>query len=285
MKPRVKYLAIYHHRNKYPVAVMCQFFGVSRSGYYGYISHMDKPERDEPLSKIIAECQERCGKTYGCRRIQIWLKKTKNLSLNLKTVLRVMNKYGLLSDIRRRRKYRHMGEQLHKYENLLNRQFQADRPNAKWVTDISYIHTAQGVLYLSMIRDLYDNSIVAYKTGTEQTVNLVLNTIKAAIQKEAVTAEVQLHSDQGFQYTSQGYFDLTKDYGITPSMSRRGNCYDNAMAENFFGILKTECIYRHKLKLFDEARQMIDDYIYFYNNERIQLKTKLTPLEKRRQLA
>ena len=96
---------------------------------------------------------------------------------------------------------------------------------------------------------------------------------------------MQLHSDQGFQYTSQGYFDLTKEYGITPSMSRRGNCYDNAMAENFFGILKTECIYRHKPKTLDDARQLIDDYIYFYNYERIQLKTQLTPHEKRCQLA
>jgi transposase InsO family protein len=172
---------------------------------------------------------------------------------------------------------------VHKYENLLNRNFTADRPNAKWVTDISYIHTNQGVLYLSMIRDLYDNSIVAYKAGTEQTVNLVLNTIKAAVQKEAVAVELQLHSDQGFQYTSQGYFNLTKEYGITPSMSRRGNCYDNAMAENFFSILKAECIYRHKLKTFDEARHLIDEYIDFYNNERIQTKTCLTPLEKRRQ--
>jgi putative transposase len=90
---------------------------------------------------------------------------------------------------------------------------------------------------------------------------------------------------KGFNILPQDYFNLTKEYGITPSMSRRGNCYDNAMAENFFGILKTECIYRHKPKSFDEARQMIDDYIYFYNNERIQLKTKLTPIEKRRQLA
>ena len=264
---------------------MCKLFDVSHSGYYAYVGRIDKPARDEPLAKMIAQCQERCGKTYGCRRVQMWLEKNENLSINLKTVLRVMNKYNLLSDIRRRRKYHQMGEQLHKYENLLNRQFQADRPNAKWVTDISYIHTAQGVLYLSMIRDLYDNSIVAYKIGTEQTVNLVLNTIKAAVQKEEVTAELQLHSDQGLQYTSHGYFNLTKEYGITPSMSRRGNCYDNAMAENFFGILKTECIYRHKPKSFDEARQMIYDYIYFYNNERIQLKTKLTPLEKRRQLA
>ena len=196
-----------------------------------------------------------------------------------------MNKYGLLSEIRRRRKYKYMGQQIHKYENLLNRNFKADMPNAKWVTDISYIHTGQGVLYLSIIRDLYDSSIVAYKTGTEQTVNLVLNTIKAAVQKEAVAAELQLHSDQGFQYTSQGYFNLTKEYDITPSMSRRGNCYDNAMAENFFSILKTECIYRQKLKTFDEARHLIDEYIYFYNNERIQTKTSLTPLEKRRKAA
>lgn len=117
-----------------------------------------------------------------------------------------MKKYEVLAEIRRPRKWRQMGQQVHKYENLLNREFYADKPNTKLVTDISYIQTGQGVLYLSMIRDLYDNS------------------------------------DQGGQYTSQEYFDLTKRYGITPSMSRRGNCYDNAMAENFFSILKTERI-------------------------------------------
>ena len=172
-----------------------------------------------------------------------------------------------------------MGQQLHKYENLLNREFQADRPNHKCVTDISYIHTGQGVLYLSMIRDLYDNSIVAYKTGTTQTVNLVLDTIRLAMQNEKkVAAELQLHSDQGSQYTSQAYFDLTKEYGITPSMSRRGNCYDNAMAENFFSILKTECIYRHMPATLHEARTLIENYIYFYNHQRIQLKTGVAPL-------
>jgi transposase InsO family protein len=178
-----------------------------------------------------------------------------------------------------------MGQQIYTYQNLLNRNFTADRPNAKWVTDISYIQTREGVLYLSMIRDLYDNSIVAYKTGTEQTVNLVLNTIKAAMQKETIAVELQLHSDQGFQYTSQGYFNLTKEYGITPSMSRRGNCYDNAMAENFFSILKAECINRYRLKTYSEARELIDEYIDFYNNERIQIKTGLTPIEKRHQAA
>ena len=193
-----------------------------------------------------------------------------------------MQKYNLLSVVRRK-KYRNYGEYLHRYPNLLNRDFYAERPNQKWVTDISYIHTKQGVLYLSIIRDLFDNSIVAYKTGTEQNVNLVLNTIKSAMKKEKVTAKLQLHSDQGFQYTSYAYYSLTKDYGITPSMSRRGNPYDNALAENFFSILKTECIYRVKLQTFEEARLLIDKYIYFYNHQRIQLKTKLTPLELRSQ--
>ena len=111
----------------------------------------------------------------------------------------------------------------------------------------------------------------------------MLNTIKAAKRKEKVTAELQLHSDQGFQYTSQAYFKLTQQYGIIPSMSRRGNPYDNALAENFFSILKTECIYRAKIPTFAEARRLIDDFIYFYNHQRIQTKTKLTPLELRRQ--
>ena len=178
-----------------------------------------------------------------------------------------------------------MIELLHKHENLFNRDFRADSPNKKWVTDISYIHTREGVLYLSVTRDLYDLSIVSYKVGTEQTVNLVVNTIKASVKKEKVTGELQLHSDQGLQYTSKRYFNLTKGYGITASISRRGNCYDNAVVENFFGILKAECINRQKIENFKQTCQLIDEYIYFYSYERIQLKTKLTPYEKRCQFA
>ena len=274
-------MVIYRHKDKYSISEMCRFFSVSRSGYYGYVSRMDMPAKDSPLAEKIQECQDSCGKTYGYRRVHIWLERN-GIHHNPKTILRVMQKYNLLSVVRRKT-YRNYGQQLHKYPNLLNRNFHADKPNEKWVTDISYIKTSQGTLYLSVIRDLYDNSIVAYKTGTEQNVNLVLSTIKAAKRKEKVTAEVQLHSDQGFQYTSQAYFRLTQSYGITPSMSRRGNPYDNALAENFFSILKTECIYRAKLKTYEEARLLIGEYIHFYNNERIQLKTKLTPLEKRSQ--
>lgn len=282
VKAGIKYDIIYRHRAEYPVAVMCEFFGVSRSGYYAFVHRLGRPEKDAALAEVIAQQRERSFRTYGYRRMWLWLK-SQNIFCNPKTVLRIMKKYDLLSEIRRHRKWQQMGQQVHKYKNLLNREFHADKPNSKWVTDISYIHTKQGVLYLSMIRDLYDNSIVAYKTGTEQTVNLVLDTIRLAMkqQKKAVAAELQLHSDQGFQYTSQAYFNLTQAYGITPSMSRRGNPYDNAMAENFFSILKTECIYRQKPATFSEANEMINRYILFYNHERIQLKTGEAPLTRR----
>ena len=272
-------MVIYRHKDKYSISEMCRFFEVSRSGYYDYVKRMDVPAHDLPLAEKIRECQEHSHSTYGYRRVHIWLER-QGIHKNPKTVLRVMQKYNLLSEVRRK-KYHNYTNGIYKYPNHLARDFRADRPNEKWVTDISYIRTGQGFLYLSVIRDLYDNSIVAYKTGTKQNINLVLSTIRAAKRKEKVTGSLHLHSDQGFQYTSQAYFKLTQSYHITPSMSSRGNPYDNAMAENFFSILKTECIYRTKLRTYEEARLLIGEYIHFYNHERIQLKTKLTPLEKR----
>ena len=272
-------MVIYRHKEKYSISEMCRFFEVSRSGYYDYVKRMETPAWDLPLAEKIQECQEHSHSTYGYRRVHIWLER-QGIHKNPKTVLRVMQKYNLLSEVRRK-KYHNYTTGIYVYPNSLARNFHAERPNQKWVTDISYIKTGQGFLYLSVIRDLYDNSIVAYKTGTEQNINLVLSTIRAAKKKEKVTGSLHLHSDQGFQYTSQAYYSLTKSYHIIPSMSSRGNPYDNAMAENFFSILKTECIYRSKLKTYEEARLLIDEYIHFYNNERIQLKTKLTPLEKR----
>lgn len=258
---------------------MCQFFHVSRSGYYNFVRRIGRPEPDAGLGELLKEQQFHVRQTYGYRRMWLWLE-SQCIHRNPKTVLRIMKKYNTLAEIRRPRKWVNMGQQIHKYENLLDRNFHSERPNSKWVTDISYIHTGQGILYLSMIRDLYDNSIVAYKTATSQTVNLVLDTIRLAMRKEKkrVAGELHLHSDQGFQYTSQAYFDLTQAYGITPSMSRRGNCYDNAMAENFFSILKTECIYRQKIATVQQARELIDEFVYFYNHERIQSKTGVAPL-------
>ena len=145
VRARVKYQLIYRHQGEYPVAVMCRFLGVSRSGYYDFVKGMGRVERDAELFRLIQECQDKSDKTYGYRRVWKWLK-DREIKRNPKTVLRVMKKYGLLSEIRRKRKWVNLGQQVHKYANLLDRHFQAERPNAKWVTDISYIQTKEGVL-------------------------------------------------------------------------------------------------------------------------------------------
>ena len=139
--------------------------------------------RTQLLQKSLPSRESATSRTYGYRRMWPW-PKSRNIFCNPKTVLRIMKKHDLLSDIRRRRKWQQMGQQVHKYKNLPNREFHADKPNSKWVTDISCIHARQGVLYLSMIRELYGNRIVAYKTETQQTVNLVWDTIRLAMKRE-----------------------------------------------------------------------------------------------------
>ena len=142
MRASVKYLVIYRHKEKYSISEMCKFFEVSRSGYYDYVKRMELPDRDLLLAEQIQACQREVKQTYGYRRVQIWLER-QGIHRDPKTVLRVMQKYNLLSVVRRK-KYRHYGDCLHRYPNLLNRDFHADRPNQKWVTDISYIKTGQG---------------------------------------------------------------------------------------------------------------------------------------------
>lgn len=192
-----------------------------------------------------------------------------------------MKKYALLSVVRRRKRKISTGSENHRYPNLLGQDFAAARKNEKWVTDISYIHTFQGSLYLSVIQDLFDRSIVAYRLSPAPMTELVLETLQAAYQIEKVADGLILHSDQGAQYTSHAYFRLAQSYGIILSMSRRGNCYDNGVVENFFGTLKVESIYRKKPRTFTEAERIIDQYISFYNQERLQLKSGQTPLEVR----
>lgn len=262
---------------------MCVFLEVSRSAYYDWIKRKDKPSRDAKLTELIREGYIQSRQTYGYRRIKIWLKKMHDLVVNEKAIRRIMRKNDMQSVIRRKNRYKNRFATHHRYDNVLARDFKAGRPNEKWVTDITYIHTYQGVMYLSAIMDLYDSSIVSFKVQTNMRLSLVLDSIKDAVKKEKVAGGLTLHSDQGLQYTSHAYFTLTEQYGIKQSMSRRGNCWDNACMENFFGHLKEECLRFCKLKTFEEAREVIADYIDFYNNERIQLKTELTPFEKRYQ--
>jgi transposase InsO family protein len=233
--------------------------------------------------KLVLEAYLGSRKTYGYRRIQVWIQRHRGRTINHKAVLRLMNKLGIRSVARRRKVYRRSSDWVssYAYPNRLNQDFHAAQPNQKWVTDITQIYTHQGKLYLSVIKDLYDGFIIAHHTSLNNSVELVTRTLQIAKEKEVVTDGLALHSDHGDQYCSLPYYLLVQQYNFTPSMSRRGNCLDNAPIENFFSHLKEEAIYQVKLKTIQQAREVIADYIDFYNYERIQLKTKLTPFELR----
>jgi len=265
------------------VKAMCAFFGVSRGAYYGWVKRIEGPDMDATRKEMVRKAYQASHRTYGYRRVTWWIAQNCGVVINHKAVLRLMNQLGIRSVARKRKVFKKMSqlETYHSYPNLLNRDFTATRANQKWVTDVTYILTQEGWAYLSTIKDLYDNFIVAHQFGRENSVALVQQTLRKAKQKEKVTDGLILHSDQGQQYTSQAYYVLTAEYNITASMSRRGNCWDNAPMENFFGHLKEEAIRQYKSLSFEEATQIIDDYICFYNYERIQLKTRQTPYQVR----
>lgn len=232
--------------------------------------------------ELVEEAFMASRRIYGYRRIQIWIAQHKGVIINHKAVLRLMNKLGIRSQARKRNPFRLSMEnrRIHHYPHLLQRKFQADRPNQKWCTDITYVLTCTGWAYLSVIKDLFDGYIVAHYLSSRNDVTLVTKTLKQAHQKEMVTGTL-LHSDQGHQYSSHSYYVLTKDYKLIPSMSRKANCWDNAPIENFFSHLKEEALRQFPILSFEETKQVIDEYIYFYNYERIQLKTKQTPYQLR----
>jgi transposase InsO family protein len=263
---------------------MCEFFGVSRAAYYKWRKKQEQPDPNAERLQQVQAVYEASYKTYGYRRITIQLQDRQGLRINHKAVLRLMHKLGIRSLARRPNPYRKV-EALgtyHRYDNVLQRDFAAQKPNQKWVTDITYIRLQQGDwAYLSIIKDLFDGFIVGHVLHRHNAIALVTQTIQQAQASEKVTDGLILHSDQGTQYTSHAYHVLTTQSHITPSMSRRGNCWDNAPAENFFSHLKEEYLRHLPLPSFDQAKQFVDEYIHFYNYERIQLKTRQTPFETR----
>jgi len=276
---KVKYRVLNILSSKYALTKLCGFLEVKRSSYYKWLKRVEKGT-DEELFQQIAQVQQKSKKTYGYRRVKIALRRQTGQIHNHKKILRIMQKYNLLSVIRRKHRYK-VSPKVTKSDNVLNRNFIAESKNRKWVADISYICTAEGRLYLSAIKDCYDGSIVAYKYATAMTDSLVTRTIKNAMEKEQAATGLTIHSDRGAQYVSFAYHKLLKEYEITPSMSRAGTPIDNAPMESFFSILKTECIYLQKPQTIQAAKSLIDEFIDYYNNDRIQLASGLTPAEKR----
>lgn len=283
MIKNAKFCAIHQNAGQYPIESICELLGCSRSGFYAWRKRQYRQDPDTEIAEAIARCQKENRDTYGYRRVKIWLKREVGLVLNHKTVLRIMTKFGLQAEIRRKRRYKAHWERAFKADNILARDFEAEKINEKWVTDISYIRTEMGNCYLSAIKDLKDGYIVAHKLGRKNDMGIVAATLKKA-KKEAANGLI-LHSDQGTQYTSSVYFDLTQKYGILPSMSRPGTPLDNSPMESFFGTLKTECLYRQRLANFEEAEQIINDYVHYYNYIRIRTKDQMTPYERRRSRA
>ena len=283
MRTSVKFMVIYRHKDKYSISEMCRFFNVSRSGYYDYVKRMDIPAKDLPLAEKIKECQDKCGRTYGYRRVHIWLEKN-GIHHNPKTILRVMRKYNLLSVVRRK-KYRNYGDHLHRYPNLLNRDFKADRPNQKWVTDVTEFHLFGEKLYLSPILDLHSRDIVSYVISERPVLSMVTTMLEKAFAKLSDSEVVLLHSDQGWQYQHKQYQRMLREKGIQQSMSNKGNCLDNAVMENFFGLLKSELLYLQEFESMDHFKQELVEYLDYYNNRRIKTKLKGLPPALHRQQA
>ena len=276
---KLKYRVIERFRGKYSIEAMCEVFEVSRSGYYAWRSRQSKEAKDQWLVDLVVECQKQSRQTYGIRRVRRWIQRQTGKLVNTKAILRVMRKLNLLSAIRRRRHYTRYQQAIHKYPNLLNRSFDQAKPNQFWVTDITYIPISDDMLYMCAVLDLCGKVVLAWKIGADMTSSLVTDTIREALQTEKVTGGLNLHSDQGSQYTSQAYFDLAQAYHVSPSMSSPGCPYDNAAMENFFGTLKTECLYRAHFTTRAEVEQLVTEYVDFYNYERFHSKTVLLRLK------
>ena len=243
------------------------------------------PDKDEKTKEILkAEYQQLKG-IYGYRRMRIVLEKKHGIRHNGKKVYRILKEMGLQAQVRRRRaNYPYIGMGTEVHPNILARQFQADRPDRKWVTDITVIVQNGQRYYLSVIMDLFNREIVGYKMDRHMDLRLVIESVNEAIGNRDVRG-LMIHSDQGGHYTSRAYGLYLKGKGIIQSMSGKGNCLDNAVMENFFGHLKSELIYNTKFKTGDWLKKDISEYIRFYNNERIQEKlNKMAPVEYRSHL-
>lgn len=230
---------------------------------------------------IISLC-EKTNYRYGHRKIKHLLQRRYQISLHRNTVQRIMQKHHLQCRVKPKRKWKSQGQPIIVAPNLLQREFTAVLPNKKWVTDITYIQYGSSTLYLSTIMDLFNNQIVAYKLYTHQQTSLVTDTLKAALNSRETPKGVIVHCDQGSVYTSYAYQQLIKESRLVSSMSRRGNCWDNAVIESFHSNLKSEEFQYVKFNSMsiNKVREKIDQYIKYYNEERIQEKLGYhTPIE------
>lgn len=275
--------------NRLNAKMLCELAGVSRSGYYRWVSAADtreaREEHDRKDFALILQAYNQRGYSKGARGIYMcMLHWSPPVIMNLKKIRRLMSKYGLKCPIRKANPYRRMARALqtsHVADNVLKRQFKEYGPRKVMLTDITYLPYNGQFAYLSTILDAYTKEILSYVVSDSLEVDFVLDTVRQLVANHGIelTAETLIHSDQGCHYTSIKFIDLVKNKKLIQSMSRRGNCWDNAPQESFFGHMKDE-VDISECKTFREVKAVIDDWMEYYNNERYQwgLK-KLSPHE------
>ena len=238
-----------------------------------YYYHTSKPNADKyaDVRKRISEIFTMHSKRYGYRRVYHQLR-NEGYTLNHKTVQRLMQDLNLKSQIRRVKYRSYRGEVGKTAPNILNRDFEALRPNEKWATDVTEFKVADRKAYLSPIIDMFNGEIIAYTISDRPDLKMVMDMMHSAKRKIKDTSGVMLHSDQGWHYQHMQYQQTLKKYGITQSMSRKGNCLDNAVMENFFGIMKSELLYLQEFSDMEVFKRELRKYINYYNNDRIKLK-------------
>ena len=275
--------------NKLSISTLCDIAGVSRSGYYSWLKAAETREKREIQDKadfeLILAAYNHRGYAKGARSIYMCLiHNSPPIVMNLKKIRRLMSKYNLICPIRKANPYRRMAKALRTnnvVENLANREFELHGPRSILLTDITYIPYNGGRAYLSTVIDAYTKQVLSYVLSKSLELDFVLETIEQLIHEHGVSlhAETLIHSDQGCHYTSRKFMEILRSYELRQSMSRRGNCWDNAPQESFFGHMK-DSIVVDRCTEFAEVKALVDDYIDYYNNERYQWDlAKLSPNE------
>lgn len=258
------------HRGVWPISWMCETLGVSRSGFFAWLSRPPsaRAKSDEVLGERVRASFLQSDRTYGARRV--WHDMlAEGFSCGLHKIERLMRMQALKARPRRRRLPKDQGERSILAGNTLDRQFEASAPNQKWVADFTYIWTGEGWLYVAAVLDLYSRRIVGWSMSAEMTAQFVIDALMMALWRRGKPTSLMHHSDQGSQYTSEEFQRLLADHGVECSMSRTGNCWDNAAMESFFSSMKTERVSRKIYRTRNEAKADVFDYIErFYNPKR-----------------
>lgn len=260
---------------------LLQFAGIPRSTFYYWVKNLGRPDPDAELKTLIQEIYDEHEGRYGYRRIHDELTNREH-QVNHKKVQRIMRELGLKCLVRMKKYRSYKGTVGMIAPNILERNFQAKKPNEKWVTDITEFKLFGEKLYLSPVLDLYNGEIITYTMASRPSYSLVSEMLEKAFERLTDEDALLMHSDQGWHYQMKPYQHALKERRVIQSMSRKGNCYDNSVMENFFGIMKSELLYLKEFESIKHFKQELAKYIEYYNHKRIKSKLRgLSPVQYR----